>query len=186
MATAQRGGHLCLPATSRDTFRESPQRHHAGWFAVYEEGIRMIDRSFDRDAAKRKAMAAYVALLRIANLAQNMTFSRSIGQIARDMAYSYNHAAEGLDLLKIAGLVRIEQRQAAASKERAPSVYTLLFPFPRSGGSALSEVPPEKKCGEGAESFQEPLQEHPIPSNNGSSPGSLGEEVKKLQRSIEP
>lgn len=138
----------------------------------------MIERTFDRDTAKRKATAAYIALLRIANLEGASRFSRSVGQIAKDMAYSYNHAAEALELVQIARLCRITQRTVKGSKERAPSIYEMIFPFPQHGGFPESEVPPEQQNRERAENYQERPQQHPIHSKNESTASDSGQEVQ--------
>ena len=103
---------------------QSPKPHN-GWFAVHEESLRTIERTFDREAAVRKATAAYVALLRIANFEGSYVFVRSISQIAKDMSYSYPHAAEALKLLGACGLCSIEQQKIPGTKELGLSKYTL-------------------------------------------------------------
>ena len=47
---------------------DKPAKAHCGWFAVSEEALRMIERTFDREGARRKAKACFITLLRIANL----------------------------------------------------------------------------------------------------------------------
>lgn len=122
---------------------ETPKAH-AGWFCIYEEDLRLIEATFDREAARRKAGAALLAVTRIANLERKATFTRAISSIARDMAYSYPHAAEALQLLKTAGIITIEERKVSGSKENAPSRYTVtrleqnvprLEPTKKSSGS---------------------------------------------------
>ncbi|MGA7904688.1 MAG: hypothetical protein WCC08_07680 [Terrimicrobiaceae bacterium] len=105
---------------------EQLSRPHNGWFAVYEESLRTIERTFDREAAVRKATAAYLALLRIANLEGSCVLVRRISQIAKDMSYSYPHAAEALKLVEACGLCSIEQQKIPGTKELGPSKYTLL------------------------------------------------------------
>lgn len=135
----------------------SEEKTHRGWFPIHEEALRIIDKTFDREGARRKAHAAYLTLSRIANLAGSETFTRSIASIARDMSYSYGHAAEALDLLSTAGLCTIEKRTIPNSKERAPSVYTLLYfgCTPKTDVQLLEDFTPR------AENSQEPLQEPP-------------------------
>jgi hypothetical protein len=99
---------------------------HCGWFPIHEEAIRIIERTFDGEGARRKAIAALVAVSRIANLERTNTFTRPISSIARDMSYSYGHAAEALALLETAGLLKIKGQTVPGSKEKAPSIYTLL------------------------------------------------------------
>ena len=98
---------------------------HEGWFPIYEESIRLIERTFDREGARRKAMAALLAVSRIVNLEGKNTFTRRIASIANDMSYSYPHAAEALHLLASAGIITIKSQSVPNSKEKAPSVYTL-------------------------------------------------------------
>lgn len=98
---------------------------HSGWFAVSEEALRIIDRTFDREGARRKAQACYITLLRIANLERSNVFIRSIAQIGKDMSYGYSEAAKALKLVQATGLCAIEQRQVSGTKELAPSQYTV-------------------------------------------------------------
>jgi hypothetical protein len=46
---------------------DKPAKAHCGWFAVSEEALRIIERTFDREGARRKAKACFITLLRIAN-----------------------------------------------------------------------------------------------------------------------
>ena len=64
---------------------DKPAKAHCGWFAVSEEALRIIERTFDREGARRKAKACFITLLRIANLEGSIVFVRSIAQIAKDM-----------------------------------------------------------------------------------------------------
>ncbi|MEO8205282.1 MAG: hypothetical protein ABI615_03820 [Chthoniobacterales bacterium] len=132
-----------------DTFL---RKHHHGWFAVPEEGLRVIERTFDREGARRKAFAAYYALLRVANLSGSATFTRSIASLAKDMSYSYNHAAEGIALLESAGLCFVKRNYVRSSRELAPSEYTVdaVIHAP----TAKLEVPPLPQIGQRAESSQ--------------------------------
>ena len=73
---------------------DKPAKAHCGWFAVSEEALRIIERTFDREGARRKAKACFITLLRIANLEGSNVFVRSIAQIAKDMSYGYSEAAK--------------------------------------------------------------------------------------------
>ena len=108
---------------------DKPAKAHCGWFAVSEEALRMIERTFDREGARRKAKACFITLLRIANLEGSIVFVRSIAQIAKDMCYGYSEAARALKLVEATGLCTIEQRQVAGTKELAPSQYTVSTLF---------------------------------------------------------
>ena len=111
--------------------REQSPKPHNGWFAVREESLRTIEQTFDREAAVRKATAAFVALLRISNLEGSFVFVRKISEIAKDMSYSYPHAAEALKLVEACGLCSIEQQKIPGTKELGPSKYTLLGALPQ-------------------------------------------------------
>ena len=104
---------------------DKPAKAHCGWFAVSEEALRMIERTFDREGARRKAKACFITLLRIANLEGSKVFIRTIAQIAKDMSYGYSEASKALKLVEATGLCTIEQRQVAGTKELAPSQYTV-------------------------------------------------------------
>jgi hypothetical protein len=140
-------------------------KRHEGWYPVYEEAIRTIERTFDREGARRKAIAAYHALLRIENLEGKSTFSRSINSIAKDMNYSYPHAAEGLRLVQAAGLCKIEEQFISGSKEKSPSIYTVLPVRTKCSkvGTKGTKVSTDSEIGSLSENSQELLQEH---SNN--------------------
>lgn len=117
---------------------------HEGWFRIYEEDLRTIERTFDREGARRKAIAALLTVTRIANLEGAATFTRPISSIARDMAYSYPHAHEALHHLKAAGILKITEQNIAGSKEKAPSRYTLTRLEQN-----VTRLLPTKKSGEG-------------------------------------
>ena len=104
---------------------DKPGKAHCGWFAVSEEALRRIERTFDREGARRKAKACFITLLRIANLEGSIVFIRTIAQIAKDMSYGYSEASKALKLVEATGLCTIEQRQVAGTKELAPSQYTV-------------------------------------------------------------
>jgi hypothetical protein len=48
--------------------RECQGRVHAGWFPMHEESLRKIERTFDEEPTRRKAVAALVTVCRVANL----------------------------------------------------------------------------------------------------------------------
>ena len=135
---------------------QSPKPHN-GWFAVSEESLRTIERTFDREAAVRKATAAYLALLRIANLEGSCVLVRRISQIAKNMSYSYPHAAEALKLVEACGLCSIEQQKIPGTKELGPSKST---PSGRSLTKRANprtkryKVSPHKKMGSNSENYQ--------------------------------
>jgi hypothetical protein len=106
--------------------RECQGRVHAGWFPMHEESLRKIERTFDEEPTRRKAVAALVTVCRVANLEGSATFVRPIASLARDMGYTYRHALQALHLLAEIGLIAITDQHVAGSKERAPSRYTLL------------------------------------------------------------
>jgi len=114
---------------------------HEGWFPIYEESIRQIERTFDREGARRKAMAALLAVSRIVNLEGKNTFTRRIASIATDMSYSYPHAAEALQLLASTGILTIHTQSVPNSKEKAPSVYTLEQNVLRLEPTAFTKCP---------------------------------------------
>ena len=103
---------------------------HAGWFPVQEESVRRIKRTFDDPKKYRKALLAYVTLLRLSNLKGVCQFSERIGAIADDMGYRYDEAAEALQLVKQVGLCEIEAQTIPGTKERAPSLYTVKHALP--------------------------------------------------------
>ena len=72
-----------------------PAKAHCGWFAVSEEALRIIDRTFDREGAKRKAQAGYITLLRIANLEGSNVFIRSIAQIGKGHVLRIQRGGKG-------------------------------------------------------------------------------------------
>jgi|GEM_PF-6983583 len=147
---------------------------HKGWFAIYEEELRLIERTFDSEATRRKVVAAYVASRRIANLEGAETFQRSISSIARDMGYSYNHAAEGFSLLKTVGLCDIQEQYVQGSKERAHSIYTIKSTLPLFGAT----LPPDGKSLEkqrvpknSSKNSPNKKKEPPSPSRRGAHGG---------------
>lgn len=131
---------------------EQLSKPHNGWFAVREESLRTIERTFDREAAVRKATAAYVALLRIANLEGSCVFVRKISQIAKDMSYSYPHAAEALKLVEACRLCSIEKQKIPGTKELGPSKYTVVGAMPQKEPTLeqnVTRLVPTRKSGEG-------------------------------------
>ena len=141
---------------------EQSPKPHKGWFAVPEESLRTIERTFDREAAVRKGTAAYIALLRIANLEGSCVFVRKISQIAKDMSYSYPHAAEALKLVEACGLCSIEQQKIPGTKELGPSKYTLVNTLPQKELTLeqnVTRLVPDEKIQSKSEIYQELLQE---------------------------
>ena len=112
---------------------------HAGWFKVGEEALRHLKRTFAEPSSYRKATAAYITLLRIANLRNSSVFPERIGAIADDMGYNYNDAAKALQLVKLAGLCEIETRTIPGSKERDQSVYRVKSMLPENGATLLEK-----------------------------------------------
>lgn len=135
---------------------------HAGWFPIHEEQLRIIERTFDRQGARRKAKAALVTLERIANLERSRTFTRAISSIGRDMDFSYRHTAEAIDLLVAAGLCTVKSQTVKGSNERAPSLYTLH----QFGGTPETDVRPVTEIPTRAENSQEVSKKSLIHSKN--------------------
>jgi hypothetical protein len=112
---------------------------HRGWFRVEEAAVRKLRDTYDRQSAYRLAQAVYVTLCRVANLEGSDTFTRRIASIASDAGLSYNAAAEGLDLVKSAGLLTVTAKTVANSKERAPSEYQLVRMSPTDCATSPTE-----------------------------------------------
>lgn len=113
---------------SLETLRSASSKDsaHSGFFKIDEEHVRVIERTFDTDTARRKALAALMTVSRVANLEGCDTFSRSVASLAKDMAFSYRHALDGLRLLETSGIIEIDERFIPGTKERGLSTYTLL------------------------------------------------------------
>ncbi|MEO6846709.1 MAG: hypothetical protein ABI254_05595 [Chthoniobacterales bacterium] len=152
-------------ALLREEIPVSGGKMHMGWFAVPEEGLRTIERTFDSEGARRKAFAAYYTLLRVANLTGSPRFVRSISSLARDMSYCYSQAAEGIALLESAGLCTVKRNYVRDSRELAPSEYCVET-FPEFRGTSKSDVPHLPEVGPFTENSQELLQEPPISTKN--------------------
>ena len=140
------------------------EQPHLGWFRVEEEALRHLKRTLAEPSSYRKACAAYVALLRIANLRQSMIFDERIGAIADDMGYAYNDAAKALQLVRLAGLCEIEARTIPGSKERDKSVYTVKRMLPGKEGT-LPEKEGRLPESQSESAFAESTQEVPKKEN---------------------
>jgi hypothetical protein len=112
---------------------------HLGWFKVEESAVRKLRDTYDRQSAYRLALAVYVTLCRVANLEGRDTFTRRIASMGSDAGLSYNATAEGLELVKSAGLLTITAKTVAGSKERAPSEYQLVRMSPTECGTSPTE-----------------------------------------------
>jgi hypothetical protein len=117
------GGTITVPG-----LLSKKEKEHGGWFAISEHSFRLIERSFDTPALRRKAQAMLVTLHRIANLRGVRTFVAEIADIARDVNYSYCEAESGIQLLEILKLVEVKRRQIPGTKLKAPSEYTVHPP----------------------------------------------------------
>ena len=131
------GGTITVPG-----LLSKKEKDHGGWFAISEHSFRLIERSFDTPALRRKAQAMLVTLHRIANLRGVRTFVAEIADIARDVNYSYCEAESGIQLLEILKLVEVKRRQIPGTKLKAPSEYTVHPPVfqnkPQIDGNHLS------------------------------------------------
>jgi len=112
---------------------------HKGWFRVEEAAVRKLRDTYDKQSAYRLALAVYVTMCRVSNLEGSDTFTRRIASMADDAGLSYNATAEGLELVKSAGLVTITAKTVVGSKERAPSEYQLMRMSPTECGTSPTE-----------------------------------------------
>jgi len=112
---------------------------HRGWFKVEEEAFRKLRETYDLESRYRLAWMVYVTLCRVANLEGSDTFTRRIAGLADDAGLSYNATAEGLELVKSAGLVTITARTVGGSKERAPSEYQVVRMSPIKSATSPTE-----------------------------------------------
>jgi hypothetical protein len=94
-----------------------------------EESFRLIERSFDKPGLRRKAKVALTTMLRISNLKGSATFIAEISDLARDMDYSYPHAASALNLLEVLKLCFIKRMKHPGTELDAPSQYTVFPPL---------------------------------------------------------
>jgi hypothetical protein len=130
----QAGAHLVLSSQTTGGTITVPgllckqEKEHGGWFAVSEHSFRLIERSFDTPALRRKAQAMLVTLHRIANLRGVRTFVAEIADIARDVNYSYPEAENGIQLLEILNLIKVRRRKIPGRELKAPSEYTVSPP----------------------------------------------------------
>jgi hypothetical protein len=139
---------------------------HLGFFRVSEEAMRKIAVSFENPSATRAAMLAYVTLCRKANLRNTTTFDDRLVNMAQDMAFPYREAQSALKLLESIGLVVIQRRKVAGTKENAPNVYTVITLLPdattlRRGARTSGE---DGLCGTSPHLTQEQIQS--IHTNN--------------------
>jgi hypothetical protein len=146
-------------------------KKHQGFFRVFEEDLRKIESTFDSPSAKRKAFAAWIAVLRIANLEGSETFTRNIGSLAFDMSFSYRHAQDALVLLERSGLLQIVRKKIEGTKENAPSVYTLL-----QNGRTLEQKVTRLLPTENSELFREYPRTYQEPPKTSKNPSSNDEE----------
>jgi len=112
---------------------------HKGWFRVEEAAVRKLRDTYDKQSAYRLALAVYVTMCRVSNLEGSDTFTRRIASMADDAGLSYNATAEGLELVKSAGLLSITAKTVTGSKERAPSEYQLVRMSPTECATSPTE-----------------------------------------------
>jgi hypothetical protein len=129
----QAGVHVVSSLTTGGTITvpgllSKKEKEHGGWWAISEHSFRLIERTFDTPALRRKAQAMLVTLHRIANLKGVTTFVAEISDIARDVNYSYCEAEKGIQLLEILNLVKVKRRQIPGTELKAPSEYTVFPP----------------------------------------------------------
>jgi hypothetical protein len=98
---------------------------HRGWFAIEEAAMRLLANKYERPPVYRKAVAGYVALVRIANLEGRDEFIRRIQSIATDCGYSYTETMAALRLVEKVGLCEIVERREDGGTTSLPSLYRL-------------------------------------------------------------
>jgi len=142
---------------------------HKGWLRVEEAAVRKLRDTYDKQSAYRLALAVYVTMCRVSNLEGSDTFTRRIASMADDAGLSYNATAEGLELVKSAGLVTITAKTVVGSKERAPSEYQLMRMSPTECGTSPTENG----------RFPQSRNSHVLPRVSKNSPKNVSKNIPK-------
>jgi len=163
------------------------EKDHGGWWAISEHSFRLIERTLDDPAERRKAKTAFVTLHRVANLKGLTTFTAQISSLARDMDFSYRHAAEALDILEVIGLCTIKRAQVTGTKLKAPSEYTVFPPIvqkvtsivPTENSAEIPRIPKNSSKNESIHPYSEKSSGKAIVSD--SHPAESGMHGKGLE-----
>ena len=118
------GGTLTVPG-----LLNKQAQAHGGWWALSENSFRLIERSLDDPAQRRKAKTALVTLHRIANLKGLPTFTAQIA-CSRQGAWIFHTATQRRHSIywKSLKLCRIKRAQVTGPKLKAPSESLTVFP----------------------------------------------------------
>src|SRR5260370_20152628 len=99
------------------------------WAWLNKKALQLIPETFDLVGQVASARSVYLALCELASDAQKETFPATVREIGCRAGVSYGTAFKVLMRLEAVGLLSIKRRDKQGSKERLPSVYTLLDPL---------------------------------------------------------